>query len=129
MKPSGIFFLQELTSRLIATDHSVVKTPSALSFMAVHKQAAASAFARPWSRAQHLLPIASPATKLATSPIKSAQTPNLRASLGQKGFGGGSLGGMNLGWNALERVERRERRRKVGMVLLDMVRFLVWVVM
>ena len=106
LKPEGMDFPHALISKLMATG-TFTLMPSTLALMAVQRHAAASKSAKPSSTAQHLLEGGLPATRLTSPPRRSAHTPNLSVSLGQKGFAGGVLA--PHGPQALENVEKRRR--------------------
>lgn len=112
LKPGGMDFPHALISKLMATG-TFTLMPSTLALMAVQRHAAASKSAKPSSTAQHLLEGGLPATRLTSPPRRSAHTPNLSVSLGQKGFAGGALaGGVGLGWHGPQALENVEKRRR-----------------
>lgn len=86
-----------------------------LALMAVQRQTAASRSRRPWMREQHGVLGGEPMVTLSKEPSKSAQTPNLRASLGQVPWGVGF--GLGLGQEPQLRQEpqalTREKKRKL----------------
>lgn len=111
---------QALTNKLseIGTLRLIPKT---LALMAVQRQTATSKSTKPSSNAQHLLDAGDPTTTL-TKPRTSAQTPSFKASLGQKGFAGGPLGGGIFGSHvpqALERVTVEMRKRMKMQVVVE----------
>lgn len=122
-KPVGTFLPQQFKSRLRETG-TFSLMPKTLALMAVQRQTAASRSARPSMRVQQGVFGGVPTTTWTKSFNKSAQTPNLRVSLGQTAFPGGGFLWWCLGFGAggqwaqveLTKVKKRrfrERRRAV----------------
>lgn len=76
-----------LSSKLSDTGTSSLR-PSTLAFIAVQRHTAASRSVRPWRRVQQGVFDGVPKTAPTNPPSKFAQTPSLRASLGQLPFDG-----------------------------------------